>query len=88
MKFYKTNNNHIFLIKIKNDKLNAIYARELYVDFYKNGDYHNDKNASFYAKDKKYKTFCLNGKIYGYENAFTKESWRKFAKELKLKVFL
>ncbi len=88
MKFYKTNNNHIFLLKIKNDKLSAIYARELYVDFYKDGDYHNAKNACFITANKKYKAFCLNGKMYGNETNFTKESWRKFARELKLKVFL
>ena len=85
MKFYKDNdyyNNYWLLILDK--KLNAIYNSLHYVVFFKNGKRHNAKNAAFIANNV-YKEFNLNGNSYGYEDNFTKESWRRFCK---LKVFL
>lgn len=88
MKFFKYKPVSIkFIIKLKfiiDNKLTAIISDPYNISFYQNGLKHNDKNAAN-IKDRVSKTFCLDGKLYGYENDFTKESWRKFTK---LKVFL
>ncbi len=86
MKFYKENkNNNYYLYKLEKNKLTAIYCLNLYnINFFKNGEYHNTKNAAYNGHDG-YNQFYLNGKIYGYHNDFTKESWRKF---VKMQVFL
>jgi hypothetical protein len=91
MKFYKERVIDLFirLNIIENNKLTAIYSSEFDVTFFKNGKYHNAKNAA-YIHDSSYKQFCLNGKYYGdnntsNQNYFTKQSWRKF---IKLQAFL
>ena len=78
MKFYKYNDGSYFDNKIVNNKLTAIYL-DYNVYFYKNGKMHNSKNAA-YADYNNFKHFHLNGKFYGYEGTFTKESWRRFVK--------
>ena len=54
------------------------------VYFYKNGKYHNSKNAAI-INYIGYKEFSLNDEYYGDEYDFTKQSWRRF---VKLKFFL
>ena len=84
MKFYREDkNNYEYWNKIIRNKLNAIYHSES-VWFFKSGKHHNFKNASYFNYNG-YKEFSLNGKLYGYENDFTKKSWRKF---VKIQVFL
>mgnify|MGYP007069468200 CR=1 FL=1 len=86
MKFYRYVIFANYLNKIKNNNLTAIYANICgSVFFIKNTKQHNTKNASYIRYDGQYKQFCLNGKIYGYHNTFTKSSWRKFSK---LQTFL
>ena len=75
MKFYKSN----FYHKIINNKLNVVYSDFYNVIFYKNGLPHNSKDGA-YIDDNRYKAFYLNGKYYGYDIDFTKESWRRFVK--------
>jgi hypothetical protein len=91
MKFYidKYKNNFYYWNKTRINKLNAIlnsknalnYAKCVY--FFKNGKFHNTKNAA-YIEINGYKQFFINGHCYGY-NDFTKKSWRRF---VKLKAFL
>jgi frataxin-like iron-binding protein CyaY len=84
MKFFKYNNNRC---KIINNKLTAIYSfnhKAYHIQFYKNGERHNSKNAA-YIDYNGYKEFWLNSKKYGYEYDFTKQSWRRF---VKLQFFL
>jgi Na+-transporting NADH:ubiquinone oxidoreductase subunit NqrF len=84
MKFYRDQNNSFYLNKIKGNKLTSIYSGNFYyIQFFKNGLYHNDKNASYISG--KYKEFDLNNKYYGDHNKFTKYLWRKF---VKLQTFL
>jgi hypothetical protein len=93
MKFYRDNYswcNYNF-IKIEN-KLTAIYyhfySLNLYhIVFFKDGKNHNIKNAST-IHNNGFEEFCLNNKYYGNDYNFTKHSWRKFVRELKLKVFI
>ena len=80
MKFYKSN----FYHKIINNKLNVVYSDFYNVIFYKNGLPHNSKNAT-YIDINGCKEFCLNGKMYGFTEDFTKLSWRRFTK---LQAFL
>jgi hypothetical protein len=87
MKFYiEEATNSYYWRKILNNKLNAIYFSKS-VWFFKSGKHHNFKNAA-YTSSNKYKVFYLNGIHYGNEKKFTKQSWRKFVRELKLKTFL
>ena len=83
MKFYKDKFGDYFWRKIRDNNYTAIYY-DYYVSFLKNGNYHNEKNATNYDGIK-FKEFYLNNKCYGNHNDFTKKSWRKF---VKLKVFL
>lgn len=80
MKFYKCKNFN----KILYFHLNCVYCNYSYVQFFKNGMLNNAKNAS-YVPYHAMKIFYLNGKCYGTEKQFTKQSWRKF---VKLKAFL
>ena len=82
MKFYKSKN-YVPLF-IFDEKLTAIYCHYEYVQFVKNGMYHNSKNADFINNDGD-KDFSLNDIKYGDNNSFTKESWRRF---VKMQVFL
>ena len=86
MKFYVDHykNKTYYCDKIKNNKLSAIYSYNYflsssYVQFFKNGMYHNAKNAD-YINYKGNKDFSLNNKFYGYKDDFTKESWRRYVK--------
>jgi hypothetical protein len=81
MKFYKCKN----LIKIFDFNLTAVYCNYSYIQFFKNGMYHNSKNASNVISINAHKYFYLNNKRYGFNDNFTKESWRKFAKMLVFK---
>ena len=83
MKFYKYKSSKKYLDIIIVNKLNAIYLDRGIILFYRNGIVHNAKNAAYIMF--KNKSFCLNAKHYGYEDDFTKESWRRF---VKLQVFL
>jgi hypothetical protein len=90
MKFYKDTINRFYWHKIINNKLTCSYHLtspyniSIAIEFYKNGQNHNSKNAAkIYNNGNKY--FYLNGKYYGDQNDFTKQSWRKFTK---LKAFL
>jgi hypothetical protein len=90
MKFYTNNYKISYLNLINENKLNAVYSNIFFVKFFKNGKDHNSKNAAYvehYTFISKYieKYFYLNGKCYGTNNDFTKQSWRKF---VKLQVFL
>ena len=85
MKFYKEKRYSYFIWnKIKNNKITCIYHDDKCLFFYKNGKRHNSKNAAYIRYDG-YKKFCLNGKHYGSEGDFTKETWHRF---VKLKAFL
>ncbi len=91
MKFYKTKFfDELCLRRISGNKLTAIYSCA-FIRFFKNGRFHNSKNASYIApfpmehKECGYKTFFLNGEYYGNEDDFTKKSWRRF---IKMKFFL
>ena len=93
MKFYININSWTwdYLNKIINNKLTCSYHLtsahnniSIAIEFYKNGQNHNSKNASYFNYNG-FKEFSLNGKIYGYHNTFTKSSWRKF---VKLQAFL
>ena len=83
MKFYIRKNNNYYWAKIIKYKLTSIYIDSAGIIFLKNGIVHNAKNAAYIMF--KNKSFCLNAKHYGYEDDFTKESWRRF---VKLQVFL
>ena len=85
MKFYRDKEKSTYyLFVIENNNLTVIHTNEYNSTFFKNGLAHNAKNAAFIDNDG-YKEFCLNGKFYGYNNTFTKLSWRKFSK---LQAFL
>jgi hypothetical protein len=84
MKFYIEYSSSYYCNKICNNELTAIYYKGFAVRFYKNGIWHNNKNATFIRRDG-YKEFYLNNKFYGDQNDFTKKSWRKF---IKLQVFI
>jgi hypothetical protein len=87
MKFYKDINIYKFYYYyITSSRLTCIHIDKAYdaVVFYKNGKYHNNKNASYFNYNG-FKHFCLDGKLYGNQTKFTKKSWRKF---VKLKAFL
>jgi hypothetical protein len=86
MKFYREKNSYSFYFydHIIFNKLNSICISTERVIFFKNGEYHNSKNASYIRCDG-YKAFHLNAEYYGNESYFTKESWRRF---VKLMVFL
>lgn len=90
MKFYRGNYSwcNYNYNKIIENKLTAIYSLNLYhTEFFKDGKSHNTKNASN-IHNNGYKRFRLNNKYYGNNYNFTKHSWRKFVRELKLKVFI
>ncbi len=84
MKFYRDKYSYFYDCKIWENKLAAIYCRVNIVIFFKNGIWHNNKNAS-YIHCGKFKNFYLNTKYYGNQKDFTKQSWRRFCK---LQVFL
>ncbi len=79
MKFYKNINYDI----ICNNGLTAIYSCSYYINFLKNGKFHNTKNAAYIHNE--YKDYYLDGKCYGDDDSFNKQSWCKF---VKLKAFL
>jgi hypothetical protein len=91
MKFYIGNDyNNIcsYWQKIINNKLNAVYStyssdHYIIIIFFKNGTYHNAKNASYNSN--RHKEFYLDGEHYGSKNKFTKHLWRRF---VKLQAFL
>jgi hypothetical protein len=78
MKFYISN-----YWRIRDFKLTAIDFDYYYVRFYENGVL-NKKNRADHHYDN-YKKFYLNGKYYGNQDDFTKQSWRHF---IKLQAFL
>jgi hypothetical protein len=84
MKFYKEKNNSVYFDKIENNKLTAIYINDYEIMFLKNNRLHNHKNFAIFFDSDRY-SFCLDGIIYGDQNDFTKQSWRRF---VKLKAFL
>jgi hypothetical protein len=89
MKFYKYKQNFYYRDKIINNNLSAVYCfsynKYIYnIIFFKNGKYHNIKNAAF-VRDHGYKSFHLNGIFYGNNYKFNKKSWRRF---VKMNVFL
>ncbi len=85
MKFYKDKKIYdcYFWNKITDNYLTCIYYDVDSIIFYKNGFFHNNKNAAYIRFDG-YKGFYLNNKCYGNENDFTKKSWRRF---VKLQIF-
>mgnify|MGYP007069469517 CR=1 FL=1 len=84
MKFYIDKFNSPY-IKIINNKLTSVFMSfHKTTMFFKNGKYHNNKNAAIYYIDG-IKDFRLNGKYYSNQNKFTKKSWRRF---VKLQAFL
>jgi hypothetical protein len=85
MKFYKDKNTAYFINKIIDNKLLAVIdTKYKTVVFYKNGKFHNNKNAAIIYNDDSLR-FYLNGTFYGFNDDFFKESWRRF---IKLKVFI
>jgi hypothetical protein len=89
MKFYVDQSKVFYLYKIISEELTAIYINLLIlrIQFFKSGLINNEKNAAITSNVTGYifKQFWLNNILYGYENDFTKESWRRF---VKMKVFL
>jgi hypothetical protein len=92
MKFYKDKDNQFYFFdKIKNNKLTAIIVTDSFgyddiiICFFYNGLIHNEKNFANFERFEQEKIFSLKGKIYGDQNDFTKQSWRKF---VKLQAFL
>jgi len=84
MKFYRDKYPYVFWHKIKGYKLTAIYYDNIAIRFFKNGKYHNAKNAAaIYING--YKAFYLNDECYGDHGNFTKKSWCRF---VKMQVFL
>ena len=95
MKFYRTYNDSLCVFTDKYFKISYIYQSYYlgvsnkkihFVDFMKNGKLHNIKNAAYNSN--RARSFYLNGIRYGYENDFTKQSWRNYIRNIKLKVFL
>jgi hypothetical protein len=87
MKFYRNTYNVNYWNKINKNKLSSIYIDyNFYIWFFKNGKLHNNKNAA--NINHYWKGFWINNEYYGNDIHFTKKSWRKFARELKLKAFL
>ncbi len=85
MKFYVEDKyNYVYWDKIKDNKITAIYYNGFVVRFYKNGIWHNNKNAAV-IHNNGIKFFYLNDSFYGNEYDFTKKSWRRF---VKLKAFI
>jgi hypothetical protein len=86
MKFYRDRDAYRYWHIIKNNKLSAIFYYDFTkaVSFFKNGEPHNYKNAS-YTSTYGTKQFYLNNKYCGENADFNKHSWRKF---VKLQVFL
>ena len=86
MKFYKYVIFANYLNKIYDNKLSAIFYYDFTkaVSFFKNGEPHNYKNAS-YTSTYGTKQFYLNNKYCGENADFNKHSWRKF---VKLQTFL
>jgi hypothetical protein len=87
MKFYRDIYNANYWGKIEFYKLNAVLIDyNNCLRFYENGKVHNSKNSAhaYYG----YKSFSLKGENYGNLTKFNKSSWRKFVRELKMKVFL
>ena len=64
-----------------------LFIKGLLLFFFENGLEHNSKNAAYIGCFLN-KEFSLNGNYYGTHYKFTKESWRKFIRELKLQAFL
>ena len=87
MKFYKYINNKNFCFKIKQNKLTAIIWSNEFIWFLKNGETHNSKNAAIF-RENGYKVFYLKNKYYGNKFIFSKKSWRKLVRTLKLQAFL
>ncbi len=85
MKFYIDKKLFACWVKIIKYKLTSIYIDNAGVIFLKNGIVHNAKNAAYISKNNRCRKFYLNNKLYGYEDNFTKKSWRKF---VKLQVFI
>ena len=83
MKFYRDKYPYVFWYKVTVNELTAIYYNSYYIQFFKNGIYHNSKNASYVNLSEK--QFYLNGKYYSNQTKFTKQSWRRF---VKLQAFL
>ena len=83
MKFYNDKKFDFYRIKILKNNLTSICHNDAYICFFKNGEAHNYKNAC-YINILGLKQFCLNNMSYGYNNDFTKKSWRRF---VKLQVF-
>jgi hypothetical protein len=71
-----------YIFAISNN-ITAIYSNSKIIFFYKNGKFHNTKNAAYIYNRRK--SFRFNNTWYGNQNDFTKESWRRF---VKLQVFL
>ncbi len=96
MKFYYKKYNHKFNDYWNNissyislNKLTAICQDydEDEITFYYDGKINNNKSAAninhYYGKG-----FWINDEFYGNSTHFTKQSWRKFVRELKLQAFL
>ena len=91
MKFYRHNTyyySHYYFDKIIINKLDCVYLHVKDIYFYKNGKLHNNKNASYQSFNKNFRTYYLNGIIYGNQKDFNKQSCRKFVRKLKLQAFL
>jgi hypothetical protein len=84
MKFYRYVKSSKYLNKIYSNNLTCIYYNDYIIAFFKNGNYHNSKNATFIRNDS-YKEFWFNNKRYGIQKDFSKQTWRRF---VKLKIFL
>ena len=90
MKFYREKQEYYYWNKIRFNKLTAIlnsknaFSSAKCVFFFKNGKYHNAKNAT-YTDDKGHKDFYLNNVYYNNQHYFKKKSWRRF---IKLQAFL
>ena len=83
MKFYRHNPKYNYFKILVDNNLTGVYS-SFSVQFFKNGKFHNSKNAD-YINSNNNKIFSLNGKRYGDHKDFTKQSWRRF---IKLKAFL
>ncbi len=84
MKFYRYGH-YVNSSYLERKKITCIYINNSTIIFFKNGKYHNNKNVAYFNYFNNFKEFWLNGKIYGTEYKFTKQSWRRF---FKMQTFL
>lgn len=81
MKFYKHNvQKGILQHNLILNKITAVYTNNFFTIFYVNGVPHNIENAAMVSKQRS--IFYLNGMRIGTKEDFSKDTWKKFAKNI------